>query len=91
MDRDKIASLIEEALHNSSGHSSPVHKHNYNSSLPDTLPTVPPTESTMVSKFPLNNQKWIKNPLTDLEVLKEFVFLFVSDYSLFKAPYSFIC
>ncbi|ENN75485.1 hypothetical protein YQE_08034, partial [Dendroctonus ponderosae] len=45
VDRDKIASLIEEALHNSSGHSSPVHKHNYNSSLPDTLPT----ESTMIA------------------------------------------
>ncbi|XP_019762933.2 nuclear receptor-binding protein homolog isoform X2 [Dendroctonus ponderosae] len=51
VDRDKIASLIEEALHNSSGHSSPVHKHNYNSSLPDTLPT----ESTMIAPLPAVN------------------------------------
>lgn len=50
MDRDKIATLIEESIKNASNHSSPVHKHtNCNTSLPESLSSA---ESTMVS-FPV--------------------------------------
>jgi len=49
VDRDKIATLIEDSIKNASSHNSPVHKHNNcNTSMPESLSSA---ESRMVSFF----------------------------------------
>ncbi|KAL1498253.1 hypothetical protein ABEB36_009081 [Hypothenemus hampei] len=55
IDRDKIAALIEEAIKNSSNHSSLVHEHNCNPTLPETLPNVPQTDATVITSLPTVN------------------------------------
>ncbi|XP_066155220.1 nuclear receptor-binding protein homolog isoform X1 [Euwallacea fornicatus] len=55
VDRDKIATLIEESIKHSSSHSSPVHKHNCNAQVSDALPSVPPAESTVIPSLPAVN------------------------------------